>query len=1103
MNLSPFSRAMLRAGTCVLGIALALPVAAAPESVPTADSASASLQPQPEPAAAVEDKEPDSANDVGATGNEIIVRSGRIRGQLVVDQAPLLQLDETQIAAEGVTSIADLIGQISARTGSARGRGGGGMPVILVNGIRIGSFREFANYPPEALAKVEVFPEEVAQRFGFPPDRRVINLVLKNDYSNRQLDLEYQMPTRGGYSRNEQQLGILKIANGGRINANIQVQDTNILTEDERNIRQTPGSTATVTGDPDQARFRSLLADTLGVDANVSWAKAIISSGTALSANLNYRRDESRSLDGLNSVVLTGPTGASAVRTFGADTPLARRSATDTFSSAGSINTKVNNFRLTSTFDASLAETETEIDRRLRPDQLEVFRLAAATGRLAIDGPLPANTDNGFDTARSRVITASTLHTLQGPVTTLPAGDLLATYDVRLDWQNIESADTRTATLTDLTRRNLSTGVNLVVPLTSRRDEVAGALGDFTLNLQAGVDSFSDFGTLGDWNAGITWKPTSKLDLSATYIWREVAPSLAALGNPQIDTFNVPVFDFVRGENVLATVRTGGNPNLPAETQRDWKFAANWELPFWENTRFTVEYIRNRSSDVVSPFPQVTAEIEAAFPGRITRAPRQLGETVGRLLAVDRRSVSFASTKSDRLQFILSTNGSIGAPAGGGFGGGFGGGGGGGPRPAGGGAGGAGGGVVVMTAPPGGGAPAGAPGAAGAAPTGAPPAGGFAPSPMQREQFMAFRTRLCADDGLAFVAKLVAAVESGADISAEYPGVDAKALAPMLARFKGADGKIDQARLEQFRSRICSMDPAMMGGAPRAPGGPRPGAPGTGGGMPPAFAAFRERACGPSGTEAIAALVAKIDRGEDVSAELPGIDPAFIKMALDRSRKPDGTIPPEAIAQFQQRFCAMTPAAPAGGGAPAAPGAGGGAPAGGPPAGGPAFNPLAMRPQGWRYFVNLTHTLELANEILIAPGLAPLDQLDGQATSAFGQPRNSSRLEAGLFGKGMGFRLSGVYTGATRLDGSGLPGSTDIFFDDIVTFNLRVFANLGELTGKNEGLVKDLRVSLVADNLFDAQRKVRDTNGNTPINYQPFVIDPLGLYVGLDIRKLF
>jgi hypothetical protein len=364
---------------------------------------------------------------------------------------------------------------------------------------------------------------------------------------------------------------------------------------------------------------------------------------------------------------------------------------------------------------------------------------------------------------------------------------------------------------------------------------------------------------------------------------------------------------------------------------------------------------------------------------------------------------------------------------------------------------------------------------------------------------MAFRARLCADDGLAFLEKLAAAIDSGADISAEFPGIDPARLAPMFSRLRGEDGKIDPARLAGFRTRICSFDPAMMGG-PR--GGS--GAPGQGGAPAanPQLAAFRERACGPDGTAAIAELIGKIERGEDVSAELPGVDPAFIKMAIDRSRAPDGTIPPEALEQFKQRFCAMTPApaqAGAAGGAPAA--AGGGA----APSGGPAFNPLGggRQMQGFRYFLNLTHTIELDNEILIADGLAPLDQLDGQATGAFGLPRHSSRLEAGLFGKGMGMRLSGIYTGETRLDGSGLPGSTDLLFDDIVTFNLRVFANIGEITGKNEGFLKDTRVSLRADNLFDAQRKVRDSNGDTPINYQPFVIDPVGLYLGIDLRKLF
>lgn len=1070
MHLSPFSRASLRAGTCAFAIALVQPLAAAALAgtalaETAAVDADAAAQPQPDPAAAPPESEPDSASDTVGAANEIVVRSGRVRGQLFVDQAPLLQLDETAIAAEGVTSITDLIAQISARTGSARGRGGGDRPVILVNGIRIGSFREFQNYPPEALARVEVFPEEVAQRFGFPPDRRVINLILKDNYSNRQIDFELEAPSRGGYTRNEQQLGILKIANGGRINASIQVEDTTLLTEAERDVPQTDGSQSEVAGDPDPADFRSLLADSFNLEANLSWAKAIVDSGTSLSANLNYARNESRSLDGLNTVTLTSPGGESAVRTFGADTPLARRTASDTVSVAGSVNQPINAFRLTTTFDGSFSETETEIDKRLSTEQLDAFRDAAAAGTLAITGPLPSDTANGFDIALRRTITTETQATLEGPIAALPAGDVLATFDLGLDWRRIESSDTRSATAAQLTRRRLSTGANLVVPLTSTRDEFLDALGDFTLNLQVGLEDLSDAGLLGDWNAGVTWKPVDGLDLSATYIWREVAPSLSALGDPQVTNFNVPVFDFVRGETVLADVTTGGNPALPPETQRDWKFSANWDLPFWESSRLTVDYIRNRSDNVVSGFPQITADIEAAFPGRVTR------DDEGRLVAVDRRSVSFARTRADRIQFTFSTNGSIGAPAEGGPGGGggrFGGGGTAAPAP--------------QPAPPTTGAAPAPPAVAGAG--GGSARGGFgAPTPEQREQFLAFRARLCADDGEAFLAKLVAAIESGADISADYPGIDPQRLAPMLARLRGEDGKIDPARLAQFRSRVCSLDPQMLGGAPGAPGAP-------GQDIPPQLAAFRERACGPDGTTAIAELIARIERGEDVSAELPGVDPAFVKMALDRSRLPDGTIPPEAIAQFQQRFCAAAP--PAGG----PPGAGGGG------GGGPAFNPLGGRQfQGWRYFFNLTHTIELANEILIAPGLAPLDQLDGQATGAFGLPRHSSRLEAGLFGKGVGVRLSGIYTGETRLDGAA--GTSDLFFDDIVTLNLRVFANMGEVTGKNEGFLKDFRISLVADNLFDAQRQVRDSAGVTPVNYNPFVIDPLGLYLGLDLRKLF
>lgn len=258
------------------------------------------------------------------------------------------------------------------------------------------------------------------------------------------------------------------------------------------------------------------------------------------------------------------------------------------------------------------------------------------------------------------------------------------------------------------------------------------------------------------------------------------------------------------------------------------------------------------------------------------------------------------------------------------------------------------------------------------------------------------------------------------------------------------------------------------------------------------FAAFRAIACADDGETRIRALIARIEAGEDVSDELPGFDPGMAGFIIDRLRGEDGAISSERIAGMRARFCESEGAEG---------GQGGARQGGGPP---PGFNPLARRNfRGFRYFLSLNHAIELENEILIAPGLAPLDQLNGQATSAFGLPRHTSRLEAGIFGGGVGMRLSARYTGETRLEGAGLGGGSDIFFDDIATFNLRVFTEVGQLVGRNEGILKNLRLSFRADNVFDAQRRIVDENGDTPTNYQPFLIDPVGRFIGVDIRKLF
>ncbi len=893
-------------------------------------------------------QQPDDAErpEAGATangGDTIVVQGTRIRGQLVVDQPPIAEYDAEDIAAFGAGSIADLIEAIEPATGGgARGGRGGGRPVFLVNGIRVSSWREFRSYPPEAVAKVEVFPEEVAQRFGYSADQRVVNIVLKPDFRSVNAEIEYEQPARGGYSRSEQELTYLRIGEAGRLNFNFDIEDQSLLTEAERGL--------SVAAAPGEAPFRSLIADTLNAEATANYTRAFIESGTSISANATYERDQSRSLAGLSD---------------DGTVPLERRTSTDRFSLGGTANTRFGDWDATYTLDAIRALGETEIDRR---------------------------SGDGFDVAGSRTWTIDNKVTLVGRPLVLPAGEVTTTFDAGLDWKRIESADTRAAAELSLTRRRLDGGINVAIPV-AERGAAWGALGDVGVNLSAGAEELSDFGLLTNWSAGANWSPSDNLGLSVTRIRREVAPSLTNLGSPRVDEFNVPVFDYASGDTVLATVVTGGNPDLRAESQADWKFSANWELPFWEDTRFQLDYGINRSRDVTAT-PGFSAAFEQAFPERVTR------DGDGELLAIDRRPLTLYQTRSRILSIGLNTRGRIGAEP---------------VREAGG---------------------SGANRGGGAARDGRQrsagrdrPVGGFDPARME-----AMRAALC-----------------------EGPTGDLPDLSQMpeqvRARLLDAEGNPDPAKIAAARARFCGEEAKQR---------------------LEHFAALREAIC--------------VD-----PPQLDGL-PESMRARIEGE---DGAIDPAKLEALRSRICSAE------GGSTE--GEDGNRRSGGRRGSGMRFGPGRgedgdTRP---RYFLSFNHNIVLENEVLLAPGGPLFDQLDGEVLGGGAISRDSSRVEGGVFWQGYGFRLSGQYIGDAILRGSGLPGSSDLMFGDLATFDVRLFADLGEVLDKQKGWLKGLRVSLSVDNLFDARRNVVDANGNVPDAYEALRIDPTGRYLGVEVRKVF
>jgi outer membrane receptor protein involved in Fe transport len=155
----------------------------------------------------------------------------------------------------------------------------------------------------------------------------------------------------------------------------------------------------------------------------------------------------------------------------------------------------------------------------------------------------------------------------------------------------------------------------------------------------------------------------------------------------------------------------------------------------------------------------------------------------------------------------------------------------------------------------------------------------------------------------------------------------------------------------------------------------------------------------------------------------------------------------------------------------------------------------------------LFHTWRFEDTILIREGVPELDLLNGSAFgSRGGRPRHELEGQAGIFKNGFGARLTANWQSGTQVNGlaTGTGGQrSDLFFSDIATVHLRLFANLGEqaIVTRNPWL-RGTRVALGVNNVFNTRPNVTDGSGLTPLGYRPDDLDPLGRSVTLSIRKL-
>ena len=582
--------------------------------------------------------------------DEIVVIAERPRGSVITDVPPVIELNADDIASYGVSSVSDLLDELSSQTSSSRGRGSG-RPIVLINGQRTSGFREIRDLPSEAIKNIQVFPEELALQYGYRPDQRVINFILKDDFIGFSAEAEYGVPTQGGQGVAEIESTITRISKNSRLNLNVEYENKTAITEAERDIIQNPAGEAVNLG-----QFRTLSAPSDNIEINASYSRNL-GDGISLSVNGGYVFSKSRGLSGLSSGTIdipasspfaTSPDDESLFRYFTQFDPLRRTVETNTLQGGAALNGNLSGWQWSLTADYTRDQVNTTTE-----DSGDLGALQAAVNNgtanpFASDfGPLLAPPVTDY--ARSVSDSINSLATISGTPLYLPSGAVSTTFRAGYKRQDLNSRDISegVTTLTNLGRDNFNAGFNIDIPLAKENIDVVEAIGELSVNGNLGYSELSDFGGLLEYGFGLNWEPIDGLNFTASAIGEEAAPSIQQLGNPVIVTPNVNIFDFATGETVLASITTGGNLALPAEKRRDIKLAVNYEPKWFEDMRFIAEYVRNNSKNVASGFPLLTPEIEAAFPDRVTR------DNTGRLIAIDQRPVSYSNVRSESIRYGL------------------------------------------------------------------------------------------------------------------------------------------------------------------------------------------------------------------------------------------------------------------------------------------------------------------------------------------------------------------------------------------------------------------------------------------------------------------
>jgi len=230
--------------------------------------------------------------------DEVVVTAQAVPGAVIGDIPPENQLNPRDIASYGVSTVNDLLSEISDQTQSEQGRDSSSGPIILVNGKRVSGVNEIGDFPTESILCVDILPEEVALKYAYGAQQKVVNIILRRRLQAKVANLDGGASAAGGGENSTGDLSDTRIRDNARINIVGRVKSQAALRESDRGVSSTAGTVSDPNGAiGDDSDARTLKPATRAYSLNGVLAHTLSDAITA-SFNATASYQTSRALNG-------------------------------------------------------------------------------------------------------------------------------------------------------------------------------------------------------------------------------------------------------------------------------------------------------------------------------------------------------------------------------------------------------------------------------------------------------------------------------------------------------------------------------------------------------------------------------------------------------------------------------------------------------------------------------------------------------------------------------------------------------------------------------------------------------------------------------------